>query len=199
MLWRTALPTPATSGGFRGQRAGLGPRPQLMTIPHHQGGAGPGARDPGRARSPAANPLATEHEEAIGLWKVLVNRAKIRRPTEPKGGTLMSLPLPTSDPSEIPVITPIDGLEHLEAVSTAPGAATSASRARAVVYLRVSKVRQLNTASDIDEDGNSIATQREWVRDKAVELGASIVAEFVEPGQSAQTIAKRPEFRRLLQ
>lgn len=34
--------------------------------------------------------------------------------------------------------------------------------AEAVLYLRVSTPRQMNTAVDIDEDGNSIATQREW-------------------------------------
>tara|TARA_R100000365_G_scaffold203_1_gene639 strand:+ start:172 stop:378 length:207 start_codon:yes stop_codon:yes gene_type:complete len=33
---------------------------------------------------------------------------------------------------------------------------------------------------------------------KAKELGVPILREFVEPGQSAQTIDKRPEFKKLL-
>lgn len=68
----------------------------------------------------------------------------------------------------------------------------------AISYLRVSTTRQLNTAADLDEDGNSIATQREWAIRKAKELGVPTLREFVEPGQSAQTIDKRPEFKKLL-
>lgn len=106
----------------------------------------------------------------------------------------------TTDPAPTGPINTIEGLEHLAGASsrsTAVAAAT-APRARAVVYLRVSTPRQMQTAADLDEDGNSIATQREWTRDKATAMGAQIVAEFVEPGQSAQTIAKRPEFQKLL-
>lgn len=69
---------------------------------------------------------------------------------------------------------------------------------RAVVYLRVSSQRQLGTARDVDADGNSIATQRQFVERKAAELGTEIVQEFVEPGTSAQTIAKRMVFRQML-
>jgi site-specific DNA recombinase len=79
----------------------------------------------------------------------------------------------------------------------------SASRAgrkvEAVVLLRVSSPRQLNTAADVESDGNSIATQREWADRKAAELGATVVKEFVEPGHSAQTIAHRPIFRQMLE
>ncbi|GAB3156116.1 hypothetical protein GCM10027058_29670 [Microbacterium neimengense] len=98
-------------------------------------------------------------------------------------------------------ITPIDGLEHLEHRGTSHASAGESHTrpARAVLYLRVSTPRQMQTAADLDDDGNSIATQREWARGKAAELGASIIAEFVEPGHSAQTIKKRPEFRRLLE
>lgn len=71
--------------------------------------------------------------------------------------------------------------------------------ALAVSYLRVSTPRQLNTGSDVDADGNSIATQRIETLRKVRELGASLAHEFVEPGQSAQTIAKRPELQKLLQ
>ena len=68
----------------------------------------------------------------------------------------------------------------------------------AVLYLRVSTPRQMHTAIDIDPDGNSIATQRETCQSKALGLGARVLAEFVEPGNSAQSIEKRPEFRKLL-
>lgn len=69
---------------------------------------------------------------------------------------------------------------------------------RVVLYLRVSSKRQMDTDSDVDPDGNSIDTQRKWGRAFAKQLGAVIVREFVEPGNSAQTIEKRPEFRKML-
>lgn len=69
---------------------------------------------------------------------------------------------------------------------------------KAVLYLRVSSKKQTETASDIDKDGNSIATQRDICEQKAGSLGAEIVHEFVEPGVSAQTIEKRPEFQAMM-
>lgn len=71
-------------------------------------------------------------------------------------------------------------------------------RKQAIVYLRVSTPRQMDTAADVDPDGNSIATQRQLCERKAESVDASIVREFVEPGNSAQTIDKRPVFRELL-
>jgi site-specific DNA recombinase len=68
----------------------------------------------------------------------------------------------------------------------------------AVLYLRVSTPRQMHTAIDIDPEGNSIATQREVCLAKAHQLDASVMAEFVEPGNSAQSIEKRPVFKQLL-
>ena len=67
-----------------------------------------------------------------------------------------------------------------------------------IAYLRVSTKRQLDTAADIDPDGNSIGTQRDVCARKAVSLRVPIVAEFVEPGHSAQSIEKRPVFTELL-
>ncbi|MDQ1742943.1 MAG: site-specific recombinase [Pseudonocardiales bacterium] len=69
---------------------------------------------------------------------------------------------------------------------------------RAVLYLRVSTPRQMDTAVDIDADGNSISTQREFCVRRASTVQASIDREFIEPGNSAQTIEKRPVFRELL-
>ncbi|MEV6558326.1 recombinase family protein [Nocardia sp. NPDC051756] len=68
----------------------------------------------------------------------------------------------------------------------------------AVAYLRVSDKKQLNTASDIDPDGNSIATQRSVVDHRAEALPARIIKEFVEPGISAQTVEKRPAFQAMM-
>ncbi|MGC4192917.1 MAG: recombinase family protein [Thermomicrobiales bacterium] len=68
----------------------------------------------------------------------------------------------------------------------------------AVLYLRVSTQRQMHTAIDLDPDGNSIATQREATQKRAKRLKVPIAEEFVEPGHSAQSIAKRPVFRELL-
>ena len=95
-----------------------------------------------------------------------------------------------------PTLTSITGLEHLLKKDDPDGPAVRTGGA--VLYLRVSTTRQMNTAADLDEDGNSIATQREWALKKAKELRAPVLREFVEPGQSAQTIEKRPEFKKLL-
>ena len=70
--------------------------------------------------------------------------------------------------------------------------------AEAALYERVSTTRQMNTDADIEEDGNSIATQREWCIRRCKQLKAPIAKEFVEPGNSAQSIAKRPVFKELL-
>jgi site-specific DNA recombinase len=67
-----------------------------------------------------------------------------------------------------------------------------------VSYLRVSSKRQLDTAADIDPDGNSINTQREYTQTKARAMKVMVEREFVEPGISAQTIEKRKVFRELL-
>jgi site-specific DNA recombinase len=69
---------------------------------------------------------------------------------------------------------------------------------KAVLYLRVSSKRQMDTAVDIDPDGNSIATQREVSTRKANNLTATVVREFVEPGVSASTIEKRQAFQDML-
>lgn len=68
----------------------------------------------------------------------------------------------------------------------------------AVAYLRVSDKKQLNTAIDIDPDGNSISTQRSVVDRRAEAVPAQIVKEFIEPGISAQTIDKRPAFQAMM-
>ena len=67
-----------------------------------------------------------------------------------------------------------------------------------ISYLRVSSKRQLDTAADVDPDGNSINTQREYCQDKARSMRVMLQREFIEPGTSAQSIDKRPVFRELL-
>jgi site-specific DNA recombinase len=67
-----------------------------------------------------------------------------------------------------------------------------------VNYLRVSSKRQMDTAADVDPDGNSIATQREYTQDKAKGMRVGLQREFIEPGTSAQSISKRKVFRELL-
>jgi site-specific DNA recombinase len=79
----------------------------------------------------------------------------------------------------------------------APVAALPGSK-QGVLYLRVSSRRQMDTAIDIDPDGNSIATQREVSQAKSNAMSVEMVKEFLEPGNSAQTIEKRPVFREML-
>jgi site-specific DNA recombinase len=93
--------------------------------------------------------------------------------------------------------TGLEGLVRLSRASRTSG--PTAKKTQAVLLLRVSSQRQLNTGADVDSDGNSIATQREWARRKVSSLGATIIKEFVEPGHSAQAIAKRPIFRQMLE
>ncbi|MGH3809361.1 MAG: recombinase family protein [Pseudonocardiaceae bacterium] len=69
---------------------------------------------------------------------------------------------------------------------------------RVVDLLRVSSVRQMHTATDIDPEGNSIPTQRSWCDTKRRELGAIKVGEYIEPGYSGQSMEKRPVFKELL-
>jgi site-specific DNA recombinase len=66
----------------------------------------------------------------------------------------------------------------------------------AVLYLRVSTLGQVNT--DYDPEGNSIPAQRKAGRQKAAALGAKVVEEFVEPGKTATSIHKRPEFQKMM-
>ncbi|WP_433659364.1 recombinase family protein [Nocardia sp. CA-128927] len=68
----------------------------------------------------------------------------------------------------------------------------------AVLYLRVSSKRQMNTAIDLDPDGLSIHTQREHGAAKADSLNAIVAEEFVEPGKSAKDIIERDVFQQMI-
>ena len=95
--------------------------------------------------------------------------------------------------------TSFSGWESLLGLDgSAPSSVGQATEGQAVVYLRVSDPRQMLTAIDIDADGNSIATQREACAVRAKRAKSPIAAEFVEPGNSAQSIGKRPVFREML-
>lgn len=65
----------------------------------------------------------------------------------------------------------------------------------AFIYLRVSTTAQAE--KDLDPEGYSIPAQREACRAKADSLGAAVVAEFVDRGESARS-ADRPELQRML-
>lgn len=67
---------------------------------------------------------------------------------------------------------------------------------RAVIYLRVSSTGQARR--DCDPEGISIPAQREACRRRAVQLGLTIVDEYVEPGRSALEMSKRAAFQRML-
>ncbi|MFV0318355.1 MAG: recombinase family protein, partial [Microthrixaceae bacterium] len=84
----------------------------------------------------------------------------------------------SGDPNGVPAL--VDG-EH------AP--------ARAVIYLRVSTKEQAEKGGEAE--GFSIPAQREACRRKAESMGAVIVEEFVDRGESARS-SKRGELRRML-
>jgi len=75
-------------------------------------------------------------------------------------------------------------------------AASIAGAKRALLYLRVSTPSQVNT--DYNPEGISIPAQREACERKARELGATIAAEYIEPGRTATSIEKRPVFQEML-
>jgi site-specific DNA recombinase len=79
-----------------------------------------------------------------------------------------------------------------------PSEAEEAALKRSIRYLRVSSKRQMDTDSEVDPEGNSIDTQRKVTSAKEREMGAVNVGEYVEPGNSAQTIEKRPVFREMI-
>ncbi len=70
------------------------------------------------------------------------------------------------------------------------------SRPFAVMYLRVSTREQAER--DGDPEGYSIPAQREANQRKAEAIGADIISEFVDRGESARS-ADRPELKRMLQ
>ena len=67
---------------------------------------------------------------------------------------------------------------------------------RAVSYVRVSTLDQARRGSE--PEGLSIPAQREANRRRALEMGALVVAEFVERGRSGRSL-ERPELRRMLE
>ena len=95
-------------------------------------------------------------------------------------------------------LTDTAGLEHLGSGASLEAMRDPIEANQSVLYLRVSTERQMHTAADVDADGNSIATQREATLGKVRALKSTVAEEFVEPGASAQSIAKRPVFRQML-
>ena len=67
---------------------------------------------------------------------------------------------------------------------------------RAVTYLRVSSAQQAD--KDFDAEGFSIPGQREACARQADQLGAEVVAEFIDRGESAKT-TRRPQLRAMLE
>src|SRR5262249_40018869 len=62
-----------------------------------------------------------------------------------------------------------------------------------------SSKKQMDTDFDVDPEGNSIDTQRKVCTARERELGLMNAGEYVEPGNSAQTIDKRPVFKEMIQ
>jgi site-specific DNA recombinase len=79
-----------------------------------------------------------------------------------------------------------------------PSEASQPSLKRSVRYLRVSSKRQMDTDFEVDPEGNSIDTQRKVTSAKEREMGLVNDGEYVEPGNSAQTIDKRPVFKEMI-
>ncbi len=83
-----------------------------------------------------------------------------------------------------------------ESHSDSAVASNEATPGRAVIYLRVSTKEQ--SERDGDPEGYSIPGQREACLRKAESLGAVVVDEYVDRGESARS-ANRPQLQRMLQ
>lgn len=68
---------------------------------------------------------------------------------------------------------------------------------RAVLYLRVSSMGQVNT--DYDPEGISIPAQRVASQKKAEQLGLTVIDEYVEPGKSGTSMVNRIAFQQMLE
>ena len=66
----------------------------------------------------------------------------------------------------------------------------------AVLYLRVSSEGQVNT--DYNPEGISLPAQRIAGRERAADLGAVVVEEFIDPGKSAKSIEHRQAFAEMI-
>lgn len=66
----------------------------------------------------------------------------------------------------------------------------------AVLYLRVSSEGQVNT--DYNPEGISLPAQRTAGRERAADLGAAVVEEFIDPGKSAKSIEHRQAFAEMI-
>ena len=87
----------------------------------------------------------------------------------------------------------------MSAPGLAPQPDQTTGRPKAILYLRVSDLSQVNT--DFTEDGLSLAAQRDDCLRKAELVepgGADVVEEFVERGESGRS-ANRTELKRMLQ
>ena len=80
-----------------------------------------------------------------------------------------------NEPAPLTVATP---------TATASTPTTTVTK-RALIYLRVSTVEQAHGADSTE--GYSIPAQREACERKAADLGAVVVAEFADRGESAKT------------
>ncbi len=95
--------------------------------------------------------------------------------------------VPSWDTSLVPSVGPVDSLRARPSLTPAK---------RAVLYLRVSSSKQVNT--DYDPEGISLPAQRESCQRKALQLGLEIVGEYVEPGVSGREMTKRVAFSQML-
>jgi DNA invertase Pin-like site-specific DNA recombinase len=112
-----------------------------------------------------------------------------RRSWRLAGRTTMSATSPLPDP--LPTSRRPSGSKG----KASPRLAAVTNGCRAVVYLRVSTASQVHT--DRDAEGLSIPAQREACYRKAETIGAQVVEEYVDAGESARK-SDRPALQRML-
>src|SRR6202000_2194359 len=84
-----------------------------------------------------------------------------------------------------------------QAIASATGMAGQPPDKVAVIYLRVSSKEQMNKG--YDDEGFSLPAQRQACVRKAATMGAEVVGEFVEKGESGTSTKRRRALAALLE
>jgi len=88
------------------------------------------------------------------------------------------------------------GADRTDGNDTGPEGSADKPTKTALLYLRVSSVAQAET--DYDREGLSLPAQRDACTRKATSLGASVVGEFVERGESGRSTVRRSALAAML-
>ncbi len=144
------------------------------------------------AANTAGETTAAQQRNAGRRMAGRVNAVVQHEHVDPAGPATAALDRPRRQPQQP------QPMQKDEMTTAEPGAAATAPNLSktAITYLRVSTADQATRGGR--DEGFSIPAQRDANTRKAASLGAVIVEEFVDAGESGTSAAKRPELQRML-